>query len=100
MSEQERGCGVAQVVETDPGQPCSVKGILEGPRDGRGVVRLAQHRGEHVTAVYPAGACDEALHPLPGPVRPKRGLHYDGDFEIIADVTGQATRWAAPRGTL
>jgi predicted nucleic acid-binding protein len=27
-------------------------------------------------------------------------VHYDGDFEIIADVTGQATRWAAPRGTL
>jgi predicted nucleic acid-binding protein len=27
-------------------------------------------------------------------------LHYDEDFDRIADVTGQATRWLAPRGTL
>lgn len=26
-------------------------------------------------------------------------VHYDSDFEIIASVTGQATRWAVPRGT-
>lgn len=26
-------------------------------------------------------------------------LHYDGDFEHIANVTGQLTRWVAPRGT-
>ena len=27
-------------------------------------------------------------------------IHYDGDYEIIASVTGQPTRWAAPRGTI
>ena len=27
-------------------------------------------------------------------------VHYDGDFDTIASVTGQATRWAAPRGSL
>ncbi len=27
-------------------------------------------------------------------------LHYDGDYETIASVTGQPTRWAAPRGSL
>lgn len=27
-------------------------------------------------------------------------LHYDGDYDLIASVTGQATRWAAPRGSL
>jgi predicted nucleic acid-binding protein len=27
-------------------------------------------------------------------------LHYDADFEHIAAVTGQATDWIAPRGTL
>ncbi len=27
-------------------------------------------------------------------------LHYDGDYEVIAGVTGQPTRWAAPRGTI
>lgn len=26
-------------------------------------------------------------------------VHYDGDFDIIANVTGQTTRWAAPRGS-
>ncbi len=27
-------------------------------------------------------------------------VHYDSDFEIIASITGQPTRWAAPRGTV
>lgn len=27
-------------------------------------------------------------------------VHYDADFEVIAGISGQPTRWAAPRGTL
>lgn len=27
-------------------------------------------------------------------------LHYDEDFDRIAAVTGQATEWSAPRGSL
>lgn len=27
-------------------------------------------------------------------------VHYDADFETIGAVTGQATRWLAPRGSL
>jgi predicted nucleic acid-binding protein len=27
-------------------------------------------------------------------------VHYDADYETIASVTGQPTRWAAPRGRL
>jgi predicted nucleic acid-binding protein len=27
-------------------------------------------------------------------------LHYDADYETIARLTGQTTRWAAPRGSL
>ena len=27
-------------------------------------------------------------------------VHYDADFDIIASVTGQPSRWAAPRGSL
>ncbi len=27
-------------------------------------------------------------------------VHYDADYDRIADVTGQATRWVAPRGSL
>lgn len=26
-------------------------------------------------------------------------LHYDGDFDVIAEVTGQPVRWVVPRGT-
>ena len=27
-------------------------------------------------------------------------LHYDADYDTIASVTGQPTRWVAPRGSL
>lgn len=27
-------------------------------------------------------------------------LHYDHDYDIIADVTGQPTRWISPAGSL
>lgn len=27
-------------------------------------------------------------------------VHYDQDFDLIAEVTGQATRWMVPRGSL
>lgn len=26
-------------------------------------------------------------------------LHYDADFELVADITGQAHEWIVPRGT-
>lgn len=26
--------------------------------------------------------------------------HYDGDYDVIASVTGQPVRWAAPQGSL
>lgn len=27
-------------------------------------------------------------------------LHYDSDFDLIAEVTGQPTEWVVPRGTV
>lgn len=27
-------------------------------------------------------------------------LHYDADFDRIAEVTGQATEWIVPRGSV
>lgn len=27
-------------------------------------------------------------------------VHYDSDYDTIAAITGQSTRWAAPRGSL
>jgi hypothetical protein len=26
-------------------------------------------------------------------------LHYDGDYDMIAKVTGQPTEWVVPRGS-
>jgi predicted nucleic acid-binding protein len=26
-------------------------------------------------------------------------LHYDSDYDVIAEVTGQHMRWVVPRGT-
>lgn len=27
-------------------------------------------------------------------------LHYDADYDLVADVTGQAVRWIVPRGSV
>jgi hypothetical protein len=27
-------------------------------------------------------------------------LHYDADFDLIAEVTGQPSEWIVPRGTI
>lgn len=27
-------------------------------------------------------------------------LHYDADYDLVADVTGQPTRWVVPRGSV
>lgn len=27
-------------------------------------------------------------------------IHYDADYEFVAEVTGQATRWVVPRGSI
>ncbi len=27
-------------------------------------------------------------------------LHYDGDYDLIAKITGQPARWVVPRGTV
>lgn len=30
--------------------------------------------------------------------RPLPGIHYDGDYDMIAAVTGQPTEWVVPPG--
>ena len=27
-------------------------------------------------------------------------LHYDADFDLIAEITGQACEWVVPKGTI
>lgn len=57
---------------------------------------LAAHGGAHQRSVkHPdlliAAAAEAAGIPV---------VHYDEDFDRIAAVTGQSTRWLAPRGSL
>jgi predicted nucleic acid-binding protein len=49
------------------------------------------HRRVKRTDLVIAAAAESADLPL---------LHYDGDFDAIAAITGQPTRWIAPRGSL
>lgn len=71
-----------------------------GPREWRralDVYEVLAHRGglHHRQVKHPdlliAAAAESAGLVL---------LHYDADFETIAAVTGQPTRWLAPRGSL
>lgn len=69
-----------------------------GPREwsrARAVQSLlaarGQHRGIPPQDLLIAAAAESAEVPL---------LHYDHDYDLIADVTGQPMRWLAPVGEL
>lgn len=71
-----------------------------GPQEWRralDVYEVLAHQGglHHRRVTHPdlliAAAAESAGLPL---------LHYDADYEVIAGVTGQPTRWIAPRGSL
>jgi predicted nucleic acid-binding protein len=51
----------------------------------------AQHRAASIPDLVVAAAAERAGLTL---------LHYDADFELIANVTGQQTEWVVPRGSL
>jgi len=56
--------------------------------------RLAQrnhHRGAKIADLLIAAAAEFAGLVV---------LHYDRDFDLIADVTGQRTEWIVPAGTI
>ena len=48
-------------------------------------------RGRKVPDLLVAAAAEELSIPV---------LHYDADFDLIAEVTGQASRWVVPAGTI
>ncbi len=58
--------------------------------------RLADQGGAHHRSVgYPDLLIAAAAETVGATV-----LHYDEDYERIAEITGQPTRWIAPRGSL
>lgn len=55
------------------------------------LVARGQHRGVPIADLLIAAAAE-----LAGLVV----LHYDHDYDLIAEVTGQPTEWVVPRGTV
>lgn len=68
-------------------EACTDRAVeVQGELAGRG-----QHRGVPINDLLIAAAAE-----LAGLIV----LHYDRDFDLIADVTGQPTEWVVPRGTV
>ena len=68
---------------------------LRSEQRAREVQRLLVERGQHRSA----GVADLLL----AATAEIEGLtlwHYDADFDLIAEVTGQAAEWVVPRGTV
>lgn len=55
------------------------------------LVERGQHRGVSVPDLLIAATAESEGLTV---------LHYDGDFDLIAEVTGQRTEWVAPRGSI
>jgi predicted nucleic acid-binding protein len=51
---------------------------------------MEQRRVKHADLLIAAAAEREGL-PL---------VHYDADYDVISEITGQPVRWVAPRGSL
>lgn len=55
------------------------------------LARRGQHRAVSLPDLLIAAAAERSQLVV---------LHYDGDYDLIAAVTGQRVEWVAPRGTL
>jgi predicted nucleic acid-binding protein len=57
----------------------------------RALARVSQHRNFRLPDLIIAATAE---------LNGATVLHYDADYDRIKEVTGQATEWVAPRGTL
>lgn len=55
------------------------------------LVRRGQHRGVSIPDLVLSAIADIERLTI---------LHYDHDFDLIAELTGQATDWVVPRGSI
>lgn len=55
------------------------------------LVRRGQHRGVSIPDLILAAIAD---------IEQLTILHYDHDFDIVAELTGQPTEWVVPRGSI
>lgn len=55
------------------------------------LAKKSQHRGASIPDLVIAACAEQHNAVL---------MHYDSDFDLIASVTGQPTKWLLPRGSL
>jgi predicted nucleic acid-binding protein len=99
ITDLEVGSGSRNAQEWDQDMAdLSVFGLIETTSDhmrrARQVQRLLasrSQRGRKVPDLLIAAAAEQTGLTL---------LHYDNDFELIANVTGQICRWVVPAGTI
>lgn len=61
----------------------------------REVQRTLIERGQHRAVSLP-----DLLIAATGEIEGLTVLHYDADFDLIAEITGQETEWVVPRGSI
>ncbi len=57
----------------------------------RDLVMRGQHRGVSIPDLVLAAIAD---------IEDLTILHYDADFDLISDLTGQPSEWVVPRGSI
>ena len=61
------------------------------PRSWPALVERGQHRSVGVADLLLAATAE---------IERLTVLHYDADFDLIAEITGQPTEWIVPRGSI
>jgi len=83
--------GVATVLRAVP-RVRLTEAILDRALDVQGrLAERSQHRGASLPDLMVAACAESAGLTV---------LHYDADYERIAEVTGQPVRWVVPRGSV
>jgi predicted nucleic acid-binding protein len=82
LSEALRGMARAPVDEACVGRALETQAML---------AERSQHRAVPLPDLLVAACAERAGLAV---------LHYDADFERIADLTGQRTQWVVPRGSV
>ena len=75
---------VFELVETTAGHVARARQVQR-------LLASRSHRGRKIPDLLIAAAAEEAKLTV---------LHYDGDFDLIATVTGQSCQWVVPAGTV
>lgn len=83
--------GVAKALRALPRVPMSEE-VVDRALEVQGrLAKRSQHRGVPLPDLVIASCAESAGLTV---------LHYDADYERIAEVTGQPVRWVVPRGSV